>query len=219
MQIKVKFNETEITLRRKIIDEFTKQFNSRAMSRIHTLRNSIALLFSETVCSSATVLSLSSGYLKGHFGLISGETKITQLKEALYNSVKVDFQPLKSNINNISGGLTITALQDGYPELTENSDFYYLSGEKQYKIEWLKWLLLEGSNVIISDYSIRFKGSSNKAIFNDSRSGFAIMVKGGTWRVPTTYSGTESNNFITRSLNSSFYSKLTKIIKNELSNL
>ena len=65
-----------------------------------------------------------------------------------------------------------------------------------YSLPWLKWLLLDGSAILVPNHSVVF-GPNPK-----SRTGNAIMRldKNRGWSVPSQYQGTESNNWITRAL-------------------
>jgi hypothetical protein len=54
------------------------------------------------------------------------------------------------------------------------------------------WLLLQGTRVVVSDYSVEEVESE------DSRSGDAIMKKGGFFRVDPEFAGTAFDNWITR---------------------
>ena len=66
--------------------------------------------------------------------------------------------------------------------------------EKGVKLEWLRWLLLEGDKRIVSNYF--FKKSSR------GRAGGGIMAErqNASWGVPSQFAGTENNNFATRAL-------------------
>mgnify|MGYP006403112799 FL=1 len=61
-------------------------------------------------------------------------------------------------------------------------------------LEWLRWLLLEGSAPIVGEYG--FKSAPR------GRTGQGIMVKktGKSWSVPAQFQGVENNNFVTEAL-------------------
>ena len=66
--------------------------------------------------------------------------------------------------------------------------------EKGTHLEWLRWLLLEGSAPIVGEYG--FKSSFA------GRTGQGVMVKkrGKSWSVPAQFQGIEGNNFATQAL-------------------
>ena len=72
----------------------------------------------------------------------------------------------------------------------------YSSRKGAKALEWLRWLLKEGNAVIVSQYDFAFKSTRS------SRTGLGIMVKkrGGGWKVPSQYAGTDDDNFATRAL-------------------
>lgn len=79
-------------------------------------------------------------------------------------------------------------------QLVELSDGVFTT-EKGTDLEWLRWLLQEGDRFIIIGFNTYIKPEF-------SRTGYKIMVNTKTqrgWRVPPEISGTENNNFITRS--------------------
>ena len=94
------------------------------------------------------------------------------------------------------GKISIGMIQSDYSDvlsLTESS-FTYSSGRGSGVIEWLRWLLLESTSIIVSEYD--FVPS------NQGRTGMGIMAKrqGGGWSIPPQYAGTAVDNFVTRSL-------------------
>ena len=68
--------------------------------------------------------------------------------------------------------------------------------EKGTAIPWFEWLTTLGDAVIVREYDVE-SGFPSK-----SRTGDKIMVRGKGWRVPPAYSGTETNNFVTRATDS-----------------
>ncbi len=64
------------------------------------------------------------------------------------------------------------------------------------KIDWLKWLLYEGSEQIISRYHVAYVADGKAKA---SRSGGALMFHGGSFAIPSQFAGTPFDNFITRS--------------------
>ena len=78
-------------------------------------------------------------------------------------------------------------------EISSPTSEGFVVTRKSVKLHWLAWLLQAGSSMIVSgyEYTPSFEG----------RSGGGVMTGGGVWRVPPEFSGTESDNFITRALN------------------
>jgi hypothetical protein len=97
--------------------------------------------------------------------------KIDKLDKRLKGVIEFYFQPINfSNLLTLSSGHTKTL--------------------KGLDLHWMDWLLLQGDTVIVVGYNYV---PSNKGI-----SGNGTMEVGGSFRVPPQFSGTASNNFITR---------------------
>ena len=62
-------------------------------------------------------------------------------------------------------------------------------------LPWLQWLLTAGDAIIVTGYSVEYSGSPT------SRSGGAIMVPKGVFKVDSSFSGTADDNFISRAIN------------------
>lgn len=130
------------------------------------------------------------GTLRGELGIqnISG---LDAILETWSKSIKVVYSKNKG-----FGKISIGMIKSDYSDvlsLTESS-FTYASNRGSGVIEWLRWLLLESTSIIVSEYD--FVPS------NQGRTGLGIMAKrqGGGWSVPPQYAGTAVDNFVTRSL-------------------
>ena len=77
-------------------------------------------------------------------------------------------------------------------------------------LPWLSWLLTAGDSIIIANFGVEF-GS-----FPQSRTGGARMAqKAAPYKVNSAFSGTEDDNFITRSI-SVASGEIRRIIKGVL---
>lgn len=142
--------------------------------------------------------ALVSGELKDEFGLTNARGKVDAilltLEDSLYARYKKPF--IKGNF--INGGFTISMINAGFSDILSMPEAIQMT-EKGVPLEWLKWLLLQGDTTIISGYEFKIGGKNSK-----SRTGGGIMSASvsGSWRVPPDYSGTMSDNWLTRAINS-----------------
>jgi len=82
--------------------------------------------------------------------------------------------------------------------------------ERGYSLPWLEWLLTKGGQIIVRNFEVKYGANPR------SRSGDAVMVSSGSnWRVPSQFTGTSSNNWITRAL-STIENKILKLLESEL---
>lgn len=153
------------------------------------------------------------GNLRGEIGLrpASATSKLTGLKRDIVESVKVTVGSLKGALLSLSRPLKIESDIKGMSVLANKSygEYEYTSkrlGKKTMK--WLRWLLIEGNNIIVKGHS------SYETNGQLGRSGEPIKMTvkpdaSRSWRVPFQHSGTENDNFITKALET----KRTKIEK------
>ena len=134
-----------------------------------------------------------NGKLRAELGIEYSSSTIDGIIDFITNSIDVD---ISKNINKgFDLNVEISFTNKKQIEEIYNQSFSYYETEKGVKIEWLKWLLEAGNKDVIFGYRIRYG-------VDLGRTGDAVMIKSkkANWRVPPEFSGTEDNNFITRSL-------------------
>jgi hypothetical protein len=141
------------------------------------------------------------------FGLRSGSTNsiVDDIINSVVNSLSFSFNPIDNQLN---GGITIELQPSDFQNLLslQSGHVVYSQGD----LHWLNWLLTMGNSVIIANYNYSPQSGAGR-----SRQG--IMKFGGSFRVPPQYSGTDTDNFITRALTGSAQEdQITQIINTEL---
>lgn len=141
------------------------------------------------------------------FGLRSGSTNsiVDDMINSVVNSLAFSFNPIDNQLN---GGITIELQPSDFQNLLslQSGHVVYSQGD----LHWLNWLLTMGNSVIIANYNYAPQSGAGR-----SRQG--IMKFGGSFRVPPQYSGTDTDNFITRALTGSAQEdQITQIINTEL---
>lgn len=149
--------------------------------------------------------------LQAHFGLISPVTIVNDIIYQLIDNMAVDIQKFKISANGSTGGLSLKILRGDFSDVLAAKGASYYS--KHYLIDWLRWLLIEGTNDVVVGFDISFGG------YPQSRSKKAIMVESqSSWHVPSAYSGTNQDNWLTRGING-IQGKIGIIIENNLKKL
>lgn len=148
-----------------------------------------------------------SGTLNAEVGLPKGQASSAAdaIVEAIIESLDMTFKKIDTNL---SGGLSIGIQPEDFRNILGIGDAT-IATEKGQTLDWLKWLLEAGNRIIVRDYDIEYGSYGPR-----SRSGQgAIMVKSGKkgWRMPSQYSGTMDDNFVTRAFQGR-ESAITKII-------
>lgn len=182
-------------IQRKIIGAFLAQINQHTRDvLVPALRDSVGQLLSDAVGNCNEIQSILTGKLRIELGFARPDKFVNSLLEQIKKSVKVKFKNFAYKGSSVSGGLTIGAILSDYSDLLGIPDASYESGGND--VPWLKWLLFEGGNILISDYEIEYGQFPRTR----SRSGFAVMRKGAGYAMPPEFSGTIDDNFITRAI-------------------
>lgn len=189
--IKLDIKQGEISIK-NAVRGYVSSLLTRAVGPI--LRD-IRLLIDQTVRGSDTYKSLTTGELRGEFGLRNANQSLEEIINLLQMSVNVQMEPVRYTANELRGGILIQFLKSDYSEILSSSAASYQSN--QFTIEWLKWLLTYGDSIIIADYSIAYNlTAAQKA---RSRTGVALMLPLGIgWRVPPAWAGTADDNWLTK---------------------
>lgn len=92
--------------------------------------------------------------------------------------------------------IEIKILRDDYSDLLSLPEavYAYTSANGGGILQWLKWILIDGTSPIIGG----FEFSPLASPF--SRTGGGLMVAGNGWSVPPSIAGSPGNNILTRSL-------------------
>ena len=126
--------------------------------------------------------------LNSLFGLPKGSeaSAVAAIVDAVVNSIEVKFSKIDKNFK---GGLTFSIQPEDFKNLLGLPQGHVIT-KKGSDLHWLSWLLEAGDSIIISGYQYDASGQG--------RSGAGSMVVGSSFRVPPSYSGTITNNFVTR---------------------
>ena len=198
---------------KSLADQANKAFKRSARSSLLAVSNVVfaAVLYSEEM------QSLKSGILKAELGLTDGIANSAPNAIASIVADQVELVPKRVSVagNTLRGGMELNIMPTtaysqilGIPQ--GSYTYYSVRYKKAVTINWLEWLLTKGDSILVADFD--FVSSSK------GRSGMGTMQKhAGSWNVPSSYSGTYTDNFITRALESKgVQSEITNIIKNNV---
>jgi hypothetical protein len=122
-------------------------------------------------------------------GIPDIQDRLTSIALSASNDFRIKiFQRSLLNIN-------IGILETSYKELLKLPEaiFTYSSKSGSNVLPYLKWLLVEGSTPVISEYDFMVKPDSG-------RTTGGIMIKTNNWKVPPNLQGTINDNLLTRCL-------------------
>lgn len=127
------------------------------------------------------------GSLNAQFGFIRGTAQqaVDVISLAIAESIKIDFNKITDRL---SGSFYIYLQPDNFNNILSLPQAIIPTLAQP--LPWLYWLLTQGNSIIVAGYEYEPDISG--------RSGGGIMRLGKAWRIPSQFSGTVEDNFITR---------------------
>lgn len=195
MRYNLQLLESNSTINKSILDAMQQHLSKALRSVPAKLASDLKNIVAEALRAEPEYQSLISGQLRSEMG-IADTSNVDIVIEKLVNTLQVAYTPVSYNSRSITGGFTMTMMKsDDLGGVIADSAAYVTDGLRGYSLPWLEWLLLRGSDTIVSNYSVKF-GSNSR-----SRTGDAIMVSSSSsWRVPPQFAGTSQNNWTTRAI-------------------
>ena len=199
VRVSLTLKESEAQISAEINKRIGQRLSSALKSAAPLILSEIKDVVRQAISSSPEYRELFGGSLQAELGVPNAGGKIDRILDMWLESIQVEIDRPKFGMRGVTGGLSVVGIRDGYADVLGTSDASYVT-EKGRTIPWLQWLLIEGDRAIIADYTF----SSNIASGQRSRTGLGVMRQDRSkrWRVPPQFSGTSTNNFVTRSLES-----------------
>ena len=197
LSFSIKLLENNSTISKNIAQALLSDVTAYFNNITNKMKQNIPDIVINNIINQPEYSALSSGNLQYELGITNPAARLSEILDTIRSGTLVNIKPPKIISNKISAGIKLQMIQKDFSDLLSLGSSSFIS-EKGSQIDWLRWLLLEGDSVIISDYN--FILGANDA----SRTGGGIMrqTSGGSWRVPPEYAGNISNNWITRGLDS-----------------
>lgn len=208
MKYSLKLLETDQQIFSLILQEIQKTLDSALNRSIPSITSEIKTLVASSLRNQSEYTSLMTGTLKAEFGLPDSSV-VDAVIQAMVDSLIITKQNIviKSKAG-ISGGLILNMIKSDFSDIIGQDIANVITDE--YTLPWLKWLLLEGTSSIVKNYDVLYGPSPY------SRSGLAIMKHSDSdWSVPSTFAGTQSDNWTTRAI-TGIDKDIYKIIQNNI---
>ena len=188
---KIKIIDSNNKIEKNILDACRDELKKIFAKAIPKIRADVINLTVDALSNSPEIQSLKDSTLKFDFGLASDPT--TTIIYAIANSVDVYFKGLRLNKRSTTNVLSVYIQPSDFQNILSLPDAYSVT-ELGVALPWLEWLLTAGDAILVKDYHVEYGN------YSQSRSGGAIMVPKSVFKVDSSFSGTESDNFITRAL-------------------
>lgn len=191
MTLSIVITDSDKKIEQNINAAIADAINDRILRNIGSLTNSTKALIPSWILAQPEIISLQSSdtfSLAGQFGIQGSVSPIiNNIVQSVVDSTEINFVKYSKNLK---GGLELRFQPSNFSNLLSLPDGHtrYQGGD----LHWLDWLLKRGDNIIVVNYQYNPQTGLG-------RSGLGNMIGGGSFRVPPQFSGTESDNFITRS--------------------
>jgi len=196
MSVGLNLLQNNSDIEKGLLLELANQINKRAYSIRSRVQLYSQALVEDRLSNCPEVIALldENSDLHKQFGAPSENVK--QVMILFSKSVVCSVNPLTVVSRGISTKPLFTIKSIFVSEL-ESSPLASVLTNKGKELHWLNWLLVCGDSIVIEGFHYGLPNSYERKHF--SREG-GLMYKGNQWFVPPQYSGDDTNNFITRSL-------------------
>ena len=194
MKFKLKITESDSFIKKNVLELLSQQIFTVFKKSAPKIESKIKILIKQALIQQPEYLSLTSGTgeLRLNFGIFDKATVDGAISDFIEAST-VNINPVKAGNIGVNGGLVFKFIPA--TAVSDAAEKYAIITEKGQALPWLSWLLYEGTSPIIKNYEIRLGPNPF------SRTSGAIMVSSKkNWRVPPTFAGTVTNNWITRAI-------------------
>lgn len=197
MQITFKLLDTQADISRKILVSLRDYLRPILNTVANSVRKNISKDIEEAIRAEPEYTSLLSGLLRSELGVPDAASRLDTIFTAWANNAVFTVQPVTIKASGLSGGFSLSMIQSDFSDILGLSDAVVTDDISGSKVEWLRWLLLEGGKtIIVRNYEVSYPGSNSR-----SRTGNAVMVKSDKhWKIPAVFAGEEDNNWITRAI-------------------
>jgi hypothetical protein len=202
-------------IEQRLLKALRDRLNRALRAAATPIRRRLGVLCHDLIAQTPEIVSLMQGDLLGEFGLTNPEQRIQAILTTIEHGVEVVSTPMLIQGSVLRGGLQFFLLRGDLSYVLQLSESTYISSPSQAQIPWLQWLTQAGDKILVLDHHLTTRLSTDQQ--RRSRTGKALMVRGGTWSVPSWASGTASNNFLTRAFEvADVATKISTIIAEEV---
>ena len=213
----ISLTERDDIIAKKILQEMARKLDLAIKLAVPQIKPHVGNVIEDSMLENDVLNAIHGGNLMGALGLTSsqGLNAAIEIASMIANSVNVTRKKVTLKGTGLGGGLTIKVQPSDFSDVLGISEgvveYFSKKYEGMVKLDWLNWLLTRGDDIIVGDYSFIERTGSG-------RSGLGAMAAGGLFRIPPEYSGTEADNFITRTLLSEAVTdKILQVVEQHIS--
>lgn len=195
MNINLKIIETDQQINKEILNALLPEVTNFMNNGVNLIKKELPTLLQNAIVNTPEYSSILNGKLKYEFGIPDSNIKLNNLVDLWIENIKYPYMKPTIIGNKIKSSFEVNAVRVDFAEVLYSDDALVIDNIRGYNLPWLEWLLLEGNKTIISKQEVVI--GPNKF----SRTGNALMRDSNkSWKVPSEFSGTVTNNWITRAI-------------------
>jgi hypothetical protein len=197
MRLSLKLIENNADIADKILQALLVDVTNYMNSAIQNLKSQLPSIIRQGIVNAPEYQSLLSGDLRYEFGIPDPGPKLAGLIDIWANNINYSqMKPIVAN-GKIKAMFSASTIRIDYADVLYTDYALVIDSARGYTLPWLEWLLLEGNKTIVDKYEVILGANQY------SRTGNALMKpSNNSWKVPSVYSGTASDNWITRAIDS-----------------
>jgi hypothetical protein len=197
MKLSLKILESNAQINKLVLEALVPEIANYMSASIKKLRTNIPKIISETIKNSPEYDSIMSGQLKYELGIPDPQTKLAGIIEIWTNNIYTEYHKPTISAGKIKTSFSMSLIRSDFADVLSSDFSIVVDAARGYNLQWLEWLLLDGNKVIVPKHEVIFRNS------RFSRTGAALMKESTqSWRVPSQFSGTITDNWITRAIDS-----------------
>ncbi len=195
MRFSLKLVESDKDIQQSMLNAMLPEIKKIIDRAIIKIKNGLPAIVRQAIVDTPEYDSLSYGKLNYEFGIDNISSKLSSLLSVWSTNITYSYQAPKISNNKIKSSFSASMIKVDFSDVLYTDYAALVDTARGYTLPWLEWLLLEGNKTIVKNYEVVFSPSKF------SRTGVALMRPSSrSWKVPSEFSGTISDNWITRAI-------------------
>lgn len=195
MKFSLKILESESQIKKMIVQALLPSCEEFMDQVLQNIQRELPNIVSSAILNRPEYISLVSGTLRLELGIPDANSKVASIINTWMSNIVYEFKKPTFSGNKIKSSISAKLIKADFADILGLPEATVVDMARGYSLPWFEWLLLDGSKTIIPNHNVVFGPNSR------SRTGGAIMrVSSTSWKVPSEFAGTISDNWITRSI-------------------
>ena len=195
MLFNLKLLDSSRDISNNILKALLPEVRSYFVDAINNLKINLPPVIKSAIINTPEYASISSGKLQLEFGIPDPQNKLSGLIDIWSTNTNIQYNQPTISSGRIKGSFSINMIKIDFSDVLYSDYAIVFDSFRGYTLPWLEWLLLYGNKTIIRNKSVII--GPNRL----SRTGLAIMRDSNkSWKVPSEFAGTISDNWITRAI-------------------